>query len=127
MQKINARHILYILPTTLGLLLVVSNNLVLIMFGTALISLTIVYNMAHSMNAGIGVLFHSILGLCAIVAGDFFSSLFGLTTTGMILILGCMTPFIIVSGKTTACKVDGLFYFIRHIIYISNDARHEFK
>ena len=41
MQKINTHHISYILFVILGLLLVASNNLVLIMFGAALIALTI--------------------------------------------------------------------------------------
>lgn len=104
MQKTNTYHISYILFAILGLLLVALNNLVLIMFGAALIALTIVYNMAHSMNAGIWVVFHSILGLCAIVAGDFFSSLFGITTAGMMLILICMTPFILISGKQLSAK-----------------------
>lgn len=118
MQKINTHHISYILFAILGLLLVASNNLVLIMFGAALIALTIVYNMAHSMNIGIWIVFHAILGLCAIVAGDFFSSLFGITTAGMMLILSCMIPFIFISGKQLPVK--WLSYFILFsILYIS--------
>ena len=118
MQKINTHHISYILFAILGLLLVASNNLVLIMFGAALIALTIVYNMAHSMNIGIWIVFHAILGLCAIVAGDFFSSLFGITTAGMMLILSCMIPFILISGKQLPVKWLSCFILFS-ILYIS--------
>lgn len=118
MQKINTHHISYILFAILGLLLVASNNLVLIMFGAALIALTIVYNMVHSMNIGIWIVFHAILGLCAIVAGDFFSSLFGITTAGMMLILSCMIPFILISGKQLPVKWLSCFILFS-ILYIS--------